>query len=84
MNLIFSTAEVTHLRVLISRRNTDLFDKEQRLLMQLRNVSDGTNPNYAQILGEELDSVRQEMAINKEVGDKITLAQIEMEMGIAS
>lgn len=79
MELKLSTAEITHLRTLISRRNTDLFDKEQRLLMQISQVSDGTNHNYAQILGTELDSVRQEIAINKAVGDKIFMAQINLE-----
>jgi hypothetical protein len=78
----FSNEEINHLRTLISRRTTDLMDKEARVCMQIKQVSDGSNPNYAKILGEELDMVRKEMANNKTVSDKLILAQIEMEIGL--
>jgi hypothetical protein len=84
MNIELTNEEANHLRTLITRRNSDLFDKERRLKMQLENVSDGGNPNYAAILTDELKAMRTEMQLHKVLADKVILAQIEAEMNPAN
>jgi hypothetical protein len=84
MNIQLTNEEATHLRTLISRRSSDILDKERRLKMQIDMVGDGSNPNYYKILAEEFTDLQTEMKLHKALSDKVILAQIEAEMNLVN